>query len=696
MPSSSRLAVVLALLAFSMLPFRPLGVAAETPHKSYAIVNIDRIGHEALQALQATPGLDWWVELDDQLLVFGPDAVLLGIAATRPTRLLDVPVEPSSLRIVQRLHGDDALESGVRVLARAANAAVIQASPRQLRRLERHHAGHGGPYEVHARPMPFIPNIVLARQAANREGIPTPEFDVSIQTLVDSVDGNRWFSDVQTLANFGTRKTGTSGCINARDWLVSQFQAMPGLTVETQSFAVGANTGYNVIATLPGTTRPDDWYIVGGHYDSIPSTGNAPGAEDNGSGTAGVLELARIFTEHPPEATIKFICYSGEEQGLYGSTHHATQLVNTGDNAKVEAMLNMDMIGYTGDSDLDILLETGSIGQFLIDAFSAAAAEYTTLRVVTSLNPFGSDHVPYLNRGMPALLTIENDYSTYPHYHRATDTPDRLTMDMAVQTLRMNVGALADMVGDPEPTQGADTAGVYDSATAIWYLRNSNSDGPANIQFVYGPSGLGWMPITGDWNSDGIDTVGLYDPSTGVFYLRNSNTSGPADLQFVYGPGGAGWVPFAGDWDGNGTDTVGLYNPSNGVFYLRNSNTSGSADLQFPYGPIGATPLVGDWDGNGTTTVGVFTASNSVFHLRNTNNAGPANMTYQYGPPASGWTPIMGDWNGENTHTAGLYEGSTGLWRLRNSNTAGPAHMTFPYGPVGSTIVPIRGDWNNL
>src|SRR5262249_18062413 len=155
------------------------------------------------------------------------------------------------------------------------------------------------------------------------------------------------------------------------------------LTVTTQSFNVPGSpsvTSYNVIATLAGTTRPNDWYIVSGHFDSTSENTSqaAPGSEDNGSGTAGVLEMARIFTAHPPDATVLFICFSGEEQGLYGSTAYASNLVSTGQNANIRAVLTMDMIGYTGDSDIDCLLETGSIGQFMIDAYSAAAAQYTT------------------------------------------------------------------------------------------------------------------------------------------------------------------------------------------------------------------------------------------------------------------------------------------------------------------------------
>ena len=153
------------------------------------------------------------------------------------------------------------------------------------------------------------------------------------------------------------------------------------------------------------------------------------------------------MSAYEPPATVIYICFSGEEQGLWGSEAHANQLVSTGNDEKVRLMFNMDMIGYTGDADLDCLLETHSSFVDLLGTFGQAAARYTDLRIVTSLNPFGSDHVPYIQEGIPALLAIENDWSSYPHYHRTTDLPQHLSLDMGGQILRMGAAVLADVTG---------------------------------------------------------------------------------------------------------------------------------------------------------------------------------------------------------------------------------------------------------
>jgi len=105
----------------------------------------------------------------------------------------------------------------------------------------------------------------------------------------------------------------------------------------------------------------------------------------------------------------------------------------------------MDMIGYTANSDiLSVLLETDIKNKPFLDTFAKAATSYTqNLNLVYSFNPFGSDHMPYIKKNIPAILTIDNDYDKYPAYHRTSDKPTLLSKDMALQILKMNVATLA-------------------------------------------------------------------------------------------------------------------------------------------------------------------------------------------------------------------------------------------------------------
>ena len=170
---------------------------------------------------------------------------------------------------------------------------------------------------------------------------------------------------VHDLAGFGTRQVlsatdskqrGTGAARSYLEARMKSFVAHSGgrLSVARNSFRVssrrlgGEVELVNIVATLKGTTDPARVYVVGGHYDSINSNprdgkNDAPGANDDGSGTALVVELCRVMSQRRFAATIKFACYDGEEIGLLGSKAHAEALA--GDEVKVDGMITNDMVG---------------------------------------------------------------------------------------------------------------------------------------------------------------------------------------------------------------------------------------------------------------------------------------------------------------------------------------------------------------
>jgi hypothetical protein len=271
----------------------------------------------------------------------------------------------------------------------------------------------------------------------------------------------------------------------------------------------------------------------------------------------------------------------------------------------------------------------------------------------------------------------------------------RVDLGTGTATLIANVNTtetLVDISIAISPTMsGADTPGVYLTGTASWFLRNSNSPGPADFTFTYGAGAPTMIPIKGDWDGDGDDTVGLYDTTTGFFFLRNSSSAGAADVPaFSFGPGGVSILPITGDWDGDGDDTVGIYDTITGNFFLRNTNTSGSADLTFTFGAGGAVPIAGDWNNDNTDTIGIYIAASGTFFLRNSNSSGPADIApFSFGAPNS--TPLAGDWNADGTDSVGIYISGSGTWFLSNGFT-GTADFAFNYGPNGATG--LAGDWD--
>jgi hypothetical protein len=233
----------------------------------------------------------------------------------------------------------------------------------------------------------------------------------------------------------------------------------------------------------------------------------------------------------------------------------------------------------------------------------------------------------------------------------------------------------------PPPPPGAAgnaTAGVFDPATGMWYLRDSNSAGAPDIEpFAYGLPG--WIAVVGDWDGDGIDTIGVLDPTTMTWYLRNSNSPGAPDVTpFAYG--GVGWQVVVGDWDGDGIDSVGVIDPG-GLWYLRNANSPGAPDLvPFAYGLGGWLAVVGDWDGDGIDSVGMVDPGSQTWYLRNSNSAGAPDVApFAYG--AVGWGVLVGDWDGDGDDTIGVFDPLAVTWLLRNETNAGaPDVEPFPYG----------------
>lgn len=265
--------------------------------------------------------------------------------------------------------------------------------------------------------------------------------DFLIQQLVDKIDSSLWLADIVTLSSW-SRSSGSTDNNNAMAWIKNKMLAL-NLQVTTPAF----NTTHNIIGIQLGLDRLDDWYIVGAHMDSRPFSGSAPGAVDNASGCAGVLEIARIASEYSFEGSIIFICYSGEEQGLLGSINHVNTIINDGDQSKVKAALTMDMVGYTSNSNQhELLLESSSTNQWLIDLMALNAATYApNLTIFTSTNPFGSDHVPYINNNMPGILSIDDNWDIYPDYHQSTDLPENINLTQGEYILKTNLSSLAQL-----------------------------------------------------------------------------------------------------------------------------------------------------------------------------------------------------------------------------------------------------------
>jgi hypothetical protein len=240
----------------------------------------------------------------------------------------------------------------------------------------------------------------------------------------------------------------------ARDNIVALFNSF-GLQTELHPFDYSGSTYFNVVAELPGTTRPDEIYIVGAHFDSV----NNPGADDNASGTAAVIELARLISQWESEATIRFIAFDREEQGLIGSEAYAIE--HSLDD--IRGMVSADMIAYQS-TGYAARVYGRTASNSVKQPLAAAVAEYGGLSVGILGQLDASDHAPFEWEGFAAALLIEEEVWSNPHYHRQTDsvdTPNYIDYDYAVEMTRGLMGWLVEAAGVHPDYPLADMNGSY-------------------------------------------------------------------------------------------------------------------------------------------------------------------------------------------------------------------------------------------
>jgi Zn-dependent M28 family amino/carboxypeptidase len=224
-----------------------------------------------------------------------------------------------------------------------------------------------------------------------------------------------------------------------------------GYIVHKQRIRVGAGFSYNLIADRRGSDAGSrGQVVVTAHLDSINgedvASAAAPGADDNASGSAGILEMARVFSGTTAKRDLRFVLFGGEEQGLFGSKHLVGKLT-TAERNRIHAVINMDMIASTSTPERTVLLEGAAVSSNAMDELEAAAVTYTSLRIERSLHASSSDHVPFIEWGIPGVLTIEGADSTNPRVHTVRDRPEHLDLELAVEIVRMNVAFVAATIG---------------------------------------------------------------------------------------------------------------------------------------------------------------------------------------------------------------------------------------------------------
>ena len=356
--------------------------------------------------------------------------------------------------------------------------------------------------------------------------------DPEIVKMVREVSAKNIEATIRKLVSFGTRNTLSSqddpkrGIGASRDWIYGEFQRISSdcggcLQVSKQSFVQPkANrvpeptTLTNVIAVLKGTTDPDRVYVVSGHYDSMcnqdarDATCDAPGANDDGSGTAASIELARVMSKYKFDATIIFVTVPGEEQGLLGSGYLAKDAAAKKMN--IEAMLDNDIIGgvttYKNAPDrqsIRVFAEgvpsnetqpeantrrsvggendspSRQLGRYVKEMGDIYLPNFKVMMIYRrDRYGRGGDHIPFLEQGYAAVRFTET-HEDYTHQHQTVkmvdgkqygDLPEFVDFEYVANATRVNLIGLANLALAPDKPKnvGIVTAGLTNDTVLKW------------------------------------------------------------------------------------------------------------------------------------------------------------------------------------------------------------------------------------
>ncbi len=366
-----------------------------------------------------------------------------------------------------------------------------------------------------------------------------------VQQIIDSVkiDSLIYFvrelsGDVPTIIN-GTSQTILSrhsykpGNALAEVYIKQKLESF-GLQTTIQSFSTSGN---NVIATQIGSIFPNRKFILCAHFDNMPQGPVAPGADDNASGTAAIIETARIFSQYSFPFTIIYALWDEEEQGLLGSYYYAEQAANAADS--ILGVINLDMIAYDTNNDNVCNIHNRDIGTSipLYDKMIYVNTKYGVDLNIVSYNPGStySDHACFWYFDFGAVLLIEDGNNFNQYYHTMNDLIQYFNQPYFHKTSKLALGTLADLevnyfYGNIFPEHGyVDKPYAHPNADTVKFMTRFSSlyNHPFTAQLIYINSG-----------STEIDSTMLFDDGLHSDSLANDGIYGgyisPRQTEDIY------------------------------------------------------------------------------------------------------------------------------------------------------------------
>jgi hypothetical protein len=415
------------------------------------LLTIDRVQSVSVPP-EIVAALSPVLELRTVWIVSAPSSVVsrlrqLGVSF----RVLDPPVGRKTLQLLRTQMDDPARQiDGVARAWLVEEGLWLVAGAAELSRDQL-------PDDATIETVPDRLNVPLVFETAGSQPVPDRSApsavtaEPRVQALLALVSKERLAAHVRNLESYQTRYTLTSNARAAGESLYRQLVEI-GVDVRTEEFVSGNVTVSNVIVTIPGRVSPNEVVVVGAHYDSYARNAfltTAPGADDNASGTAGVMEMARVLAGQSFDFTIRLVAFAAEETGLNGSRDYATRASRRGE--RVVAMLDMDMIGYADRMPEDVDVTANPASAWLADYYASTAAAYTGLAVrrIVDASSRSSDHAPFWDQGYSAVEIIEDVPVVSPYYHTTDDRFDTLNMDFATEVVRTTLAVATSLAQSP-------------------------------------------------------------------------------------------------------------------------------------------------------------------------------------------------------------------------------------------------------
>lgn len=347
------------------------------------------------------------------------------------------------------------------------------------------------PFPIHEGPE----NIEKISRRHNTDTVSNSDIIID---MIQQLDEPLILDYLEDLVAFGPRVTETPACEQAGEWIYNEFQSM-GLKTRYHNWSNGGYESENIEATLPGLNQTsDEIYIICGHYDSVSGS---PGADDDGSGTVATIAAAYILSQYSFEHTIRFVTFSGEEQGLLGSEKYVQDAYANGDN--IVATLNVDMIGFalTEDQGNNIKVYHNDESDWIVDFTDNIADEYSdyiNLNVIPSGWSWGSDHYYFWEYGYDALFYHEYEFNQY--YHSPQDTIENMNLTYDVKVTKLVLATLATLTQPTGSSNPPETPtrpdGPTEGLTYREYSFSTSTTDPESDQIYYK---WDWGDEIGNW-----------------------------------------------------------------------------------------------------------------------------------------------------------------------------------------------------